>query len=240
MAEKKQEKQSVFQTLSAIDVNSHVEKKNNLTYLSWPWAWAEVKKRYPDATYEILEDENGQQYFEDEQLGIMCRTTVTIEGERLAMWLPVMDGANKAMKRTPYQYQVFNKYKNTFENKTVAAATMFDINKTIMRCLVKNLAMFGLGLYIYAGEDLPQTEDVPQALAPTPQPQKQTPKQAVKPVQAPDMMQDEMLRAYALPAIEQAQSVDELKRIFGDYKETLGNVQEFIDALAARKKQVMK
>ena len=69
------------------------------------------------------------------------------------MWLPVMDGANKAMKRTPYKYQT--KYNG---EKTVEAATMMDINKTIMRCLVKNLAMFGLGLYIYAGEDLPETD----------------------------------------------------------------------------------
>lgn len=119
---------------------------------------------------------------------------------------------------------------------------MFDVNKTIMRCLVKNLAMFGLGLYIYAGEDLPQSDDAPQAPVSQPQAQKAAPqpKQAVKPVQAPDMMQNELLRAYALPAIEQAQSVDELKRIFGDYKDTLGNVQEFIDALTVRKKQVMK
>lgn len=224
--------QEVFTTLSGIDVNNHVEAKQNLKYLSWPWAWSEVKKRYPDATYEVMEDEHGRQWFEDTDLGIMCRTAVTIKGERLTMWLPVMDASNKAMKRSAYKYTVYNRYKNAYEEKIVPAATMFDINKTIMRCLVKNLAMFGLGLYIYAGEDLPEIDE--------PQPQQVQPQQArqVKPVQKPDVMQNEMLRAYALPAIDQAQTKDDLKRIYNDYKQQLGNVQEFIDALAARKKQI--
>ncbi len=82
----------------------------------------------------------------------MCHTTVTIEGETLEMWLPVMDGKNKSMKKTAYSYST------RYGDKTVEAATTFDINKTIMRCLVKNLAMFGLGIYIYAGEDLPEGE----------------------------------------------------------------------------------
>jgi len=69
------------------------------------------------------------------------------------MWLPVMDGANKAMKATAYTYTT------KYGEKNVEAATMFDINKTIMRCLTKNLAMFGLGLYIYAGEDLPEVDN---------------------------------------------------------------------------------
>jgi hypothetical protein len=68
------------------------------------------------------------------------------------MWLPVMDGKNKSMKKTAYSYST------RFGDKQVDAATTFDINKTIMRCLVKNLAMFGLGIYIYAGEDLPEGE----------------------------------------------------------------------------------
>lgn len=224
--------QEVFTTLSGIDVNNHVEAKQNMKYLSWPWAWSEVKKRYPDATYEVMEDEHGHQWFEDADFGIMCRTAVTIKGERLTMWLPVMDASNKAMKRSAYKYTVYNKYKNAYEEKVVPAATMFDINKTIMRCLTKNIAMFGLGLNIYAGEDMPMITDEPQP-QPTPAQTKQ-----VKPVQKPDMMQEEILRAYALPAIDQAQTKDDLKRIYNDYKQQLGNVQEFIDALAARKKQV--
>ncbi len=141
-----EKKQTVFERLSAINVNEHVEKKDNLTYLSWAWAWSETKRACPDATYKILETEY------DEALGFMCHTTVTIEGETLEMWLPVMDGKNKSMKKTAYSYST------RYGDKTVEAATTFDINKTIMRCLVKNLAMFGLGIYIYAGEDLPEGE----------------------------------------------------------------------------------
>lgn len=146
---------SVFNTLNGINVNEHKEDKNGLSYLSWVWAWAEVKKNYPNAVYSI-EKFNGLPYVYDENTGYMVYTTVTIEGITHEMWLPVMDGANKAMKAKPYTYTVKRYGKE--EAKTVAAATMFDVNKAIMRCLVKNLAMFGLGLYIYAGEDLPEVE----------------------------------------------------------------------------------
>lgn len=143
---------STFEKLSKINVNDHVEKKNGLTYLSWAWAWSEFKKACPDATYQVMETEH------DENLGYMCHTQVMVEGEVHEMWLPVMDGANKAMKSEPYTYKVKDWKTKQMVEKTVQAATMFDVNKTIMRCLVKNLAMFGLGIYIYAGEDLPETE----------------------------------------------------------------------------------
>lgn len=139
-------KKTVFERLSAINVNIHIEKKKDLSYLSWAWAWSETKRACPDATYKIGETEY------DENLGFMCHTTVTIEGETLEMWLPVMDGANKSMLKKSYTYTT------RYGDKSVEAATTFDINKTIMRCLVKNLAMFGLGIYIYAGEDLPEAE----------------------------------------------------------------------------------
>lgn len=148
----KSKKQTTFEKLSAINVNDKVEKKSNLTYLSWAWAWSEVKKACPDATYQIGETEY------DESLGFMCHTSVTIEGETLAMWLPVMDGGNKSMKKVAY------KFTTRYGEKDVAAATTFDINKTLMRCLVKNLAMFGMGIYIYAGEDLPESEPLGQYL----------------------------------------------------------------------------
>ena len=125
------DEKSVFAELFAVNVNEHTETKKSdgteLTYLSWPFAWAEVKKRYPGAKYEIVKQENGLPYVYDENTGYMVSTRVTINGVSHEMWLPVMDGANKA----------------------------------IMRCLVKNLAMFGLGLYIYAGEDLPESEQPP-------------------------------------------------------------------------------
>ena len=143
---------SVFETLNAVNVNGHTEEKNGLTYLSWSWAWAEVKKKYPNAEYSISKF-NGLPFVFDENTGYMVYTTVTIDGLTHEMWLPVMDNANNAMKSQPYTKKT--KYKEI----TVEAATMFDINKTIMRCLVKNLAMFGLGLYIFAGEDLPESEE---------------------------------------------------------------------------------
>jgi hypothetical protein len=141
-----EKKKSVFERLSAINVNEHVEKKKDLSYLSWAWAWSATKRECPDATYKVLDT------VYDESLGFMCHTTVTIEGETLEMWLPVMDGANKSMLKRSYTYST------RYGDKQVESATMFDINKTIMRCLVKNLAMFGMGIYIYAGEDLPEGE----------------------------------------------------------------------------------
>lgn len=185
-----EERKSVFETLNAVNVNGHTEKKktgkDELTYLSWPWAWAEVKSRYPQAHYTIWKDANGRPYTYDPLTGYMVYTEITIDSESHSMWLPVMDGANNTMKSEPYDYKVknpnfkfakwdasrggyFDKYGNQQEEyitKHVEAATMFDVNKTIMRCLVKNLAMFGLGLYIYAGEDLPEGETAPKTFAP--------------------------------------------------------------------------
>jgi len=150
--EKKEKGMTTFEKLSAINVNNKTDKKGTLTYLSWAWAWSEVKKACPDATYQIEETEY------DDALGFMCQTSVTIEGETLKMWLPVLDGSMKAMLKVPSTY-MGNEWKGgkkTPVKKDILPATFFDINKTIMRCLVKNLAMFGLGLYIYAGEDLPE------------------------------------------------------------------------------------
>ena len=124
-----------FEEVMKVNVNDKTEKKGNLTYLSWAWAWAEFKKLYPDATYEVKKFD-GLPYVHDSDTGYMVYTSVTADGMTYEMWLPVMDA----------------------RNKTLMNATMFDINKTIMRCLAKNLAMFGLGLYIYAGEDLPEDE----------------------------------------------------------------------------------
>ena len=141
-----------FEELYKLNVNDYVEEKNGLTYLSWSYAIAEVLKKQPNMTYEIERFENGLPYKKKKKTGYMVFTKVTINGLTYEMWLPVMDSKNKAMKKEPYTY------KTKYGEKTVEAATMFDINKTIMRCLVKNLAMFGLGLYIYAGEDLPEEE----------------------------------------------------------------------------------
>lgn len=157
--------ENYFKQLYDINVSEKVEQKNKLSYLSWCWAWAEVKKLHPDAQYNIKKfGENQVPYVYDPATGYMVYTDVTIDGITHEMWLPVMDGANKAMKAEPYTYQVKRydrgKWTGEYDDKVVEAADMFDVNKTIMRCLTKNLAMHGLGLYIYAGEDLPEaTQD---------------------------------------------------------------------------------
>lgn len=133
---------SVFETLNAINVNDHTESKNGLTYLSWAWAWAEVKKHYPEANYTVYErpvftdtDSFSVNYFTD---GKTCwvKTGVTIHGIEHIEYLPVMDYRNRSI---------------SLEN-----ITSMDVNKAIQRSLTKCCARHGLGLYIYAGEDLPE------------------------------------------------------------------------------------
>lgn len=145
------ENKSYFEILNEIDVTDMVEQKEGLNYLSWAWAWKILSEKYPDATYEVEKFENNLPYIFDEKTGYMVFTKVTIENITKEMWLPVMDAKNKTMLDHWYTY------KTKTGEKTVEKATMFDINKTIMRCLTKNLAMFGLGLGLYAGEDLPET-----------------------------------------------------------------------------------
>lgn len=127
-----------FVELNNINVNDKTEKKNGLTYLSWAFAWGELKKKHPDATYTVYENENGCNYFTD---GRTCwvKTGVTVNGIEHIEYLPVMD----------------------YKNKSIAlnAITSFEVNKTIQRSLTKAVARHGLGLYIYAGEDLPNEEE---------------------------------------------------------------------------------
>lgn len=129
--------ENYFVTLNNINVNGKAEKKNGLTYLSWAWAWGEVKKLHPDATYTIYEDAGGCFYHTD---GKTCwvKTGVTINGIEHIEYLPVMDFRNASIP--------------------LEKVTSFDVNKAIQRSLTKAVARHGLGLYIYAGEDLPESE----------------------------------------------------------------------------------
>ena len=131
----KETKTSVFDVLNSINVNEHTEKKNNLTYLSWAWAWSKVKEHYPDAFYTIYENRDGLFYHTD---GRTCwvKTGVTINGLEHIEYLPVMDNRNQSIG--------------------VDRVTSFDVNKAIQRSLTKAAARHGLGLYIYAGQDLPE------------------------------------------------------------------------------------
>ena len=129
---------TVFKTLNAINCNEHTEKKGNLTYLSWPFAWGEIKKLHPDAMYTIYENADGWNYHTDGRTA-WVKTGVTISGLEHIEYLPVMDSRNRSIP--------------------VDAVTSFDVNKAIQRSLTKALARHGLGLYIYAGEDLPDAAD---------------------------------------------------------------------------------
>lgn len=127
--------ENYFAELNALNVGDKIEKKNGLSYLSWAWAWGEVKKLHPDAQYRIYENADGWNYHTD---GRTCwvKTGVTVAGIEHIEYLPVMDNRNKSILA---------------EN-----VTSFDVNKAIQRSLTKALARHGLGLYIYAGEDLPE------------------------------------------------------------------------------------
>jgi|TARA_R110000796_G_scaffold176542_1_gene293438 hypothetical protein len=118
---------SVWKTLSAINVNEHTEKKGNLTYLSWAWAWSALMEHYPDSSYTY----GPPSFLENGTCEV--NVSVTVKDKTHPMWLPVMDNRNKA----------------------VPNPTSRDISDARMRCLVKAIAMHGLGAYIYAGEDLP-------------------------------------------------------------------------------------
>lgn len=129
---------SVFAVLSTIDCKGHIEKKNNLSYLSWAWAWQILKEKYPSATYTIYENKDGLNYHTD---GHTCwvKTGVTVDGIEHIEYLPIMDFRNASIP--------------------VGKVTSFDVNKAIQRSLTKAVARHGLGLYIYAGEDIPDPYD---------------------------------------------------------------------------------
>ena len=126
-----------FEILNNLNVSGKTEKKNGLTYLSWAWAWGELKKLHPDANYRVYENADGWNYFTD---GMTCwvKTGVTVNGIEHIEYLPVMDYKNKSIP--------------------AKSVTSFDVNKAIQRSLTKAVARHGLGLYIYAGEDLPEDE----------------------------------------------------------------------------------
>lgn len=140
---------SIYETLSKVDVSSHIEKKNGLSYVSWAWAWHEIKKRYPAAYYTIYENADGWNYHTDGKTA-WVKTGVTIDDLEHIEYLPVMDYKNKSIK--------------------VEDITSFDVNKTIQRSLTKACARHGLGLSVYASEDLPldaePKEDKPKETKP--------------------------------------------------------------------------
>ena len=159
-------KKSVFETLNAINVNEYTETKNKLTYLSWAWAWQVTKENYPTAIYTIYESAEGMFYHTDGKTA-WVKTGVTIEDVEHIEYLPVMDYKNNSI--------------------SMSNITSTDVNKTIQRSLTKAIARHGLGLYVYAGEDLPSKDDG-KTIAPKEQNKKavKVEKEAVKKEDTPE------------------------------------------------------
>jgi hypothetical protein len=131
---------NLFDDLYKIDVKKHIEKKGQFSYLSWPYAVAELRKAAPDATWETIKFD-GKPYCET-KAGCFVEVAVTVNGITLSQIHPVLD----------------------MRNQTILAPNAFQINTSIQRCLVKAIALHGLGLYIYAGEDLPEVEPIKHPL----------------------------------------------------------------------------
>lgn len=136
-----QKKKSAFEILSSIDVSGHTEQKGRFTYLSWAWAVSVLLKHFPEATWEIHEWglEGNRQPYSQSQAGAFVQVTVTVDGISRTQVHPVLDN----------------------KNETIYEPNSFQVNTSIMRCLAKAIALHGLGLYIYAGEDLPNDDAQP-------------------------------------------------------------------------------
>ena len=149
-----------FVRLNGINVQDKVEKKNGLSYLSWSWAWGEIKKVHPDATYTVYENSDGMNYHTD---GRTCwvKTGVTVNGIEHIEYLPVMDNRKRSIP--------------------LDKVTSFEVNTAIQRSITKACARHGLGLYIYAGEDLPDGEEPPTPPQKPQKPPEQPPEQPPEP-----------------------------------------------------------
>lgn len=163
------DEKTYFSELNKIDVSDKIEKKNGLSYLSWAYAWGELKKRYPDSTYTIYENAQGFNYHTDGRTA-WVKTGVTVCGIEHIEYLPVMDYRNNSI--------------------TIDKLTSFDVNKAIQRSLTKAVARHGLGLYIYAGEDLPEETTVKTE---SKAPKTKTKAQSVKSDAAPASIREELV-----------------------------------------------
>ena len=145
-----------FDALYNMNIGDKVEKKDGLSYLTWSEAWKAFKEVYPSATFRVVTNPDTKlPYFVDPQIGILVFTEVIADDITQQCFLPVLNSSMKPMRLEAYNYTVYDKQNKRQIEKTCEAASSFDINKTIMRCLVKNLALFGLGLKLYQGEDIP-------------------------------------------------------------------------------------
>ena len=190
--------ENYFAELNKIDVSDKTEKKNGLTYLSWAWAWQMVKQNFPDATYTIYENKDGLLYHTDGKTA-WVKTGVTINGLEHIEYLPVMDFKNKSI--------------------TIDQITSFEVNKAVQRSLTKACARHGLGLYIYAGEDLP---DGDSKVTPAPR--------------LTEKEQDDL--ALAIDEIKHCKSMDELTDVAKKWK-GFQNVPAYLLAGQMKKQELL-
>ena len=217
----------MFEALSALNLNEFVEKRNDLTYLPWSNAFDVLRSVYPSATYKVIKNSEGLPYFTDPNTGIMVFTEITIDGITFECFLPVMDYKNQAMKLAPYTYQVWDSNKKSYVDKSVDAATMFDINKTIWRCLVKNVAIAtGIGLYIFKGEDVPENSGEDTASSSKQQKKASAPQPAPKPFDK---------YAGLKATINEATDVNALMSLYLDHEAEISANPQLKQLLTARK-----
>lgn len=188
-------KRSVFETLNEINVSEHIEKKDIgggrvLSYVSWVWAWSTIKKLYPDASYKVYESpQTGLNYFDDGRTAYV-KCGVTINGEEIIEYLPVMTGAQKSMP--------------------LDKVTSHDVTRSIQRCVTKAIARHGLGLYVYAGEDLPEKEAA----------------------------QKEDTKIFLMSQIDGCKNDNDIKALWGKYKNMFYDDQEVLAKFGAKRKEV--
>lgn len=228
-----------FDALYKMNLNDKVEKKDNLTYLTWSEAWKAFKEVHPSATYRVISNPDTKlPYFADD-IGVMVFTEVTADDLTLPMFLPVLNSANKPMKLQSYAYKVWDKQNSRYVERTCEAVTMFDVNRALMRCLVKNLAMFGLGLYIYQGEDMPTEEQAGAEIKPATQPQQKAsaskPQQQTTASQPQSKEQIEELKR----KISSATDVSALVNIYMDNTPLVEGNAEIKNLITSRKKALI-
>lgn len=213
-----------FNELNKIDVSDKTEEKNGLTYLSWAFAWGELKKRHPDATYKIYENRDEINYFTDGRTG-WVKTGVTVNGIEHIEYLPIMDYKNKSIP--------------------VDNITSFDVNKAIQRSLTKAVARHGIGLYIYAGEDLPEGSDGTNKVVKK-ENKKQTKKEET--VEKPKMENKthtteegfEIDTKTLAELVESTETEEELKTVYQAYKSIILDDQYILDMVTTKRKGFKK
>ena len=179
--------ESIFKKLYSQNVNEHVEKKGNFNFLSWPYAVVQLRLADPLATWEVKRFADDLPY-QKTDLGVFVEVAVTCQGITLSQIHPVLDS----------------------KNRPLVEPSSFDINTSIQRCLVKAIALHGLGLYVYAGEDLPQGETSGEVTKPA-----SKPANTAKPSGNVTFLTDKQLGFIKKLIVESGTNVEQLLTFFG-------------------------